>query len=330
MISRLNFSRFCRIQASWKNRVFRGSLAGVLAVPSVAEPFQLHQTLPVKSSCLLVCSQPASILIGTETGRCLAHAIPAGKSIWQRNNFPAAVSALALSSDGRQLAVGCWDGSLHLLSPASRKILHSWKAHEEAILCLQFAPNTNQLASGSCDDKARIWDLPTAKLRFELEQDNEYDVTALRYAPDGTCLVYGDGDNRITMSDTRTGAELMTLNGHRGTISDLTWSLDNSRIYSTSWDQSVRGWNAATGQALSVWHQHRKEVRALALSRSGATLFTGGDDGQIIGWQLPEGKPRMTIQRPDAIHQLAEGPAGKHLIVSRSSCIEIWKKKADR
>jgi len=86
---------------------------------------------------------------------------------------PGGVTALAVSPDGKILASGGDDQTIHLWSLPERTELASWKAHDSRVLVLTFSPDNRSLVSGSADGTIRIWDVPfikagLAKLGFEL------------------------------------------------------------------------------------------------------------------------------------------------------------------
>ena len=55
---------------------------------------------------------------------------------------------------------------------------------------MAFHPNGKQLASGSCDNTAKIWDLDAGK---EVETLGGHIVITLAYSPDGTLLATASG-----------------------------------------------------------------------------------------------------------------------------------------
>jgi len=86
---------------------------------------------------------------------------------------PGGVTALAVSPDGKILASGGDDQTIHLWSLPEKTELASWKAHDSRVLVLTFSPDNRSLVSGSADGTIRIWDVHfikagLAKLGFEL------------------------------------------------------------------------------------------------------------------------------------------------------------------
>jgi len=45
----------------------------------------------------------------------------------------------------------------------------AFKGHQAEVVCLDFKPDNTQLATGSMDGKAKLWDVKTARVRCNLE-----------------------------------------------------------------------------------------------------------------------------------------------------------------
>jgi WD40 repeat protein len=69
-----------------------------------------------------------------------------------------APNALAISPDGRTLANGHPDGSVHLWNLYSGEELGAFTGHLSAVLSVAFAPDNRTVISGSADTTALVWD----------------------------------------------------------------------------------------------------------------------------------------------------------------------------
>jgi WD40 repeat protein len=92
-----------------------------------------------------------ALLLEVATGRTVA-TWPVGKGIWR---------SMALSRDGRLVASGDNDGTLHLWDAGTGRELAHWQAHSAAgITALAFHPDGHTLISGAADGTLKLWDLP--------------------------------------------------------------------------------------------------------------------------------------------------------------------------
>jgi WD40 repeat protein len=100
-------------------------------------------------------------------------------------------NALAVSPDGRTLAVGRADGTIALLDAASGRSLATLTGHQLRVTLLAFTADQRTLASGGADGTVRLWSLATHSELFVLERWASHGPKALAFSPDGTTLVTG-------------------------------------------------------------------------------------------------------------------------------------------
>jgi WD40 repeat protein len=73
------------------------------------------------------------------------------------------IYGLALSSDGKQLAMGNQDGVITLWEVESGKKLRTLSGHAGIAVRLAFNPEGTRLASASFDKTAKVWDVRTGE-----------------------------------------------------------------------------------------------------------------------------------------------------------------------
>ncbi len=69
------------------------------------------------------------------------------------------VRQLVFSPDGKMLATGHADGTIHLLEVATRQERRCFRGHRGEITALAFTPDGKRLISGSKDTTALVWDV---------------------------------------------------------------------------------------------------------------------------------------------------------------------------
>ena len=70
---------------------------------------------------------------------------------------------VALSPDGKTLAVGGYFGRVFLIDLPSGRMVHFLVGHANNVLGLDFSPDGRYLATASADKTARIWDVATGQ-----------------------------------------------------------------------------------------------------------------------------------------------------------------------
>ena len=116
------------------------------------------------------------------------------------------IGAVALSPDGRHLAVGGEDRVLFFWDLDKDAVAEKCVGHEDKITQLQFSPSGKVIVSESTDGTVRIWDVATHAQLLKLGGSNSR-VTAMGLNPAGSLLVLGiEQDKRHGLRLYRLGA----------------------------------------------------------------------------------------------------------------------------
>jgi WD40 repeat protein len=196
-------------------------------------------------------------------------------------------TTLALSADGRTLAVGNPRGQVTLIDASTGKVGKAWKAHEKVVAGLAFSRDGRWLASGGHDRLVCVWDVKSGLRRHRLAGHTE-EVMGVVFSPDDLRVASVSFDRSVRTWDAGTGQELLTLRGHTEVARAVDYSPDGRRLASTGTDGTVRLWDAGNGQPLAVLRrlESGNAVRFLPDGR----LASGGR-GQLRLWS-----PEMLAQ----------------------------------
>jgi WD40 repeat protein/tRNA A-37 threonylcarbamoyl transferase component Bud32 len=97
--------------------------------------------------------------------------------------------AIAISRDGKWLASGGYDQTIHLWDLESRREVRQLHGHRSAVFCLAFSPDSLHLVSGGIDGTVRFWSLAPPPAPPPLTNV----VGPFAFSPDGQRLVTQDG-----------------------------------------------------------------------------------------------------------------------------------------
>lgn len=125
-----------------------------------------------------------------------------------------AVSCMALSRDGKQLAIGTDRGTLQLWAVSPHKQVASLAKKEsylESLLSLAFSPKGDKLLAFARTGKMTVWDTKTTKSLWDVDAEASFGHGAATFSSDGT-RVRGSTEagfhTAIREWDAATGAEL--------------------------------------------------------------------------------------------------------------------------
>ncbi|WP_437827054.1 pentapeptide repeat-containing protein [Sorangium sp. So ce1153] len=210
----------------------------------------------------LLSETPAALeaALGPETQLALGHSTDSIK-IWSRGTREplgirvgrvgsgARLGRVVFSPDGRTLAIGAFDGVIHLWDGRSGPA-RALRGHEENISDLSFDAEGRLLASGSTDRTVRLWDTASGRA-FKIYSNYDRPVHHVRLSPDGNWLMSVCADDKIRLQNIARRS-FRVLRGHRRNIVSAEFSPDSTRLASASKDGTIRIWTVPGGLCVAV------------------------------------------------------------------------------
>ena len=210
----------------------------------------------------------------------------------------AAATAMAVSPDGKWLAIGRADNSIKLQSltdPNAKKVL---AGHGGPVAGLQFSADSTKLFSGAKDKSVRLWNVSDGQQAGILETPQE--VTAVALALDGTKIFTGHAGDHIIRGwavpfGTPKPAEgdkpaepvkpVVEMKGHTGPVSALSLVLPaGTQLASASADATWRVWEIANGNAVRN-QNHGAPITAMSVRGDGLFVVTAGGPSAKL-WKI--------------------------------------------
>jgi WD40 repeat protein len=161
------------------------------------------------------------------------------------------VQSLAFSADGARLAMGpnelvscsgC-DGipqPVELWDVANAKQVLSLPGFTTSVTSLAFSPDGKVLATGSDDQKIKIWDMSNGQALHEVGPVGLH--MYLAFSPDGSLLIAGTANGTITIWDTSTWTQIASLATSSTPLAGVTFTPDGKFIISGAQDGVIRFW----------------------------------------------------------------------------------------
>ena len=83
------------------------------------------------------------------------------------------IQSLAFSPDGNIIAMGCYDGTIHLWDAKTGVHKRTLTGHTRDIWSVAFSRDGNIIATGSSDGTIRLWDASTGEHKNTLTRDTQ-------------------------------------------------------------------------------------------------------------------------------------------------------------
>ncbi len=287
---------------------------------------------------------------------------PAQKQQFERSlPFSRPVSDIAVSPDGKSIAVVTYDPDVVLLSmdgtkrtalkghredvwgvafsPDSAivacggkdknvilwdrtgKQLATLKGHTDGVTSVAFSPDGQTIASGSADKTVRLWKRDGTLIRSIEGQGDT--VSRLAFSPDGKTLAAALGSGTVKLW-TPEGKLVKTLEGHTNGADGVVFSADGKTLATYAGDGIVRLWSPSGG-LITVLDTKSPQAASFSLRPDGKVVATGTADPALMLWTA-DGRLIKTLYGHNAIlHTIAFSPDGKTIVTgSEDSTIKFW------
>jgi WD40 repeat protein len=196
--------------------------------------------------------------------------------------------------------------------------------HDHLVNQCAFNSTGSLLVSAGSDYSARIWEVPSLRLKAVLaEHDDDVDMAV--FSPDDS-LIATCALDRCVRIFTIDGHCMHTMRGHTGNVLSLAWSADGSRLVSSSVDGTLREWCAQSGVELRAINL---DVRSdsVAMDKRGR-IWAGDDRGRIA--LIVDGVTTYSAAHRAGIKKIVLDTVRQVLVsLSYDRAVAIWGIAAD-
>jgi WD40 repeat protein len=243
----------------------------------------------LKYLSLFCCSLLLSIFFGQINGSTLAQKV---------SQDTISVTAIAFTSDGKNLAAGVKDGRVVVVDPENGREKRTLSGHlDTPVTGVVFNPNGKTVASVGRDSVARVSDIATGE-QMNLLQVHENPPRDIATSPDGNIWVTAGEDTKVAIWDAQSGKLQRVLEGHVDFVNSVAVSPDGKTVASGSEDANIILWNIETGKKLKVLLGHTDGVTSVAFSPDGQYLASASEDGTVRLWSVNNSTELETLKGP--------------------------------
>eukprot|EP00741_Cyanophora_paradoxa_P013225 tig00000178_g12774.t2 len=162
-------------------------------------------------------------------------------------------------------------------------------------------------------------------------------VSAVAWLPEKRRIVSGSWDKSVRVWDAETGAELLQLQGHVGSVTSVAvlarvvngghggGAQDGRRIVSGSEDNLVLVWDAETGAELLRLQGHMRGVTSVAVSVAGAGDPSQDREACMHRRGQRVRRHRSAVEGSDAMGHVGEAQEGRRIVSgSMDTSVRVW------
>jgi WD40 repeat protein len=235
------------------------------------------------------------------------------------------VYPVAFSPDGRWLASGSWDNAVRLWDAATGEACATLP-HPGIVRTLAYGPDGRWLVTGGDgDDRLRLWDVATARVRKELRGPSRY-VRSVVVSPDGARVAVSTYDKAqikedMILCDVASGERLFSAPG-----APLAYSPDGRWLAVLDADgKTVVLRDARTHEVALRFPGHENVVRGAAFSPDSRRLASCSADRTVRFWDIESGACQVLRGHTDDVYAVAFHPDGTRLAsAGRDQAIWLW------
>ncbi|MEQ8995125.1 MAG: AAA family ATPase [Coleofasciculus sp. B1-GNL1-01] len=248
-------------------------------------------------------------------------------NIYERNRFNGyqdGVWGVSLSPDGKYIATGGEDGTVHIWNLAGQKIA-KLDAHQREVMSVSFSPDGQRLATSGKDGNAKLWNLSGQQIaQFDGHKGS---VIWVQFSPDGQRIATTGGDNTVRLWDL-SGEQIALFDTNQQGVWDVNFSPNGQYLATTGFDGTVKLLNLS-GQIIAEMKGHQGIVRSVSFSPDGQYLATAGDDDTVQVRKL-SGQQINIVNKfkgnQNGIWDVSFSPDGKRLATAGlDGTIKVWQ-----
>ena len=214
------------------------------------------------------------------------------------------VQAVAWSQNGKFLAAAGGTpgqaGEVVLFDTQTWKPLHTLLGHTEVVYEVAWKPNAMELATGSLDKTARIWNAMTGECTRTIK-DHADAVFGVAYSPDGKLLATGSADRSAKLFDTTSWKRVAVLTAHQEAITRVAFNQNGTLLVTAGADKVARVWAVKIGAMENPVRTMSEgdTINACVFSPDGTLLVWGASNRTVRVFNGDGSQQQRELKEPE-------------------------------
>lgn len=251
------------------------------------------------------------VVVRHDLGLLQSYDATSGKSLSQKsiridNQYRCPRGDTTLDEECRRLAGPLRDDPKQIIvwETSTGRQLQTLQGHTTRVVSAAFAPDGRRLASaargaaGSGElGESILWDVASGTPLRTWPGKASSAVVRHAFSSRGERFASGHDDGTIQVWDTETGALLLTLVGHRGSITDIAFSFDGYHLATVAReDPTLRVWDLSDGAEILTLRGDKHPLTSVAFSPDDRRLVSVGYEGSVKLWDATTGQEILSLR----------------------------------
>lgn len=248
-----------------------------------------------------------------------------GTPFYVYSGHAGAVRTIAWAPDGKRIASGGDDETVHVWDVATGHTISTYAGHSYWIHSVAWSPEGRHVVSVSGSREVHVTNAATGHKDFILQSSSTLVIT-VAWSPREALIAGGTNDGLVHLWDAATQDEIFTYRGHSGRVEAVAWSPDGKYIASASSDRTVLVWAARNGTSMLTYRGHAHKVYAVAWSPDGRFLASADMEGMVQVWEALTGRDIASYGKHNGIvYAVSWSDDSKHVAsAGQDQTVQIW------
>jgi WD40 repeat protein len=241
-----------------------------------------------------------------------------------------AVTAIAYSADGKELAVGDADGHITMWDTATWR--HNGlrlSSGSSEITALAFSsPDQHYFVAADSAGRSGVWDTQTGKAQIS-GRTSRNPITCLAFSANGKFFAAGFSGGTVLLSNLATGHSVTLSEGYplAQSIGGIAFSPDGQTLAVGNTGGGVQLWDTTTGRRSEnlLREDQTTAVSSLAFSPDGKTVAVAGYSDLIRLWSVPAASETASLPEDSAVDSITYSPDGNTIAAGTvDGTVGLW------